>query len=213
MSVRHVIAIALMAAAPLAAARTQTATGESGGGCWSDMRIECAMTVARTGNGPDMHQWVRYVVLWHAPDYQEIKLDTAALRQALDRFRRETQIAADSGRVGFGGATMGYWRAAATRQRKDGVGAESLFVAGERYRIPDRDTVLVVLVDSVGSRTHEPQVEHAERIPTNAFRPFPYKRWIENCTVQHAGADELEPWVRELLGMSATIRAYLARAP
>lgn len=213
MSVRQVIALAAMITAPLATARTQTATGESGGGCWSDTRIECAMAYARTGNGPDMQQWVRYIVLWHAPDYGAIAPDTAALRQALERFRRETQIAADSGRIGFGGATLGYWRAAATRKRKDGVGAESLFVAGERYRIPDRDTVLVVLVDSVGSQTHEPRVVHAERIPTSALRPFPFKRWMENGTVRHAGEDELEPWLRELLGTSATVRAYMARVP
>lgn len=137
------IACALCTAFP-ASAQRPAQYGFGTGGVQLTPRVECDYQYADSGNALQRHNWIRSIVLWRGqpPSGWGKPLDTAMLAAGERAWRAEHRMAEDSGWTVMGGMTNGVMRTVEVRNH----GAQ-LHVLGRTFAVPERDSVLVVMMD------------------------------------------------------------------
>lgn len=137
------IACALCSAFP-ASAQRPVQYGFGTGGVQLTPRIECDYQYSDSGNGLQRHNWIRSIVLWRGqpPSGKGKPLDTAMLARSERAWRAQYRMAEDSGWTVMGGMTDGVMRTVEVRNH----GTE-LRVLDRTFAVPERDSVLVLMID------------------------------------------------------------------
>lgn len=202
----------------LAANLSQAQGGGTGGGtgsCTVGTGFECSMVHASDRSGRDERSWVRAVVLWRIPSPPGNDMrDTARFRARTVRYTDVQRAAEDSGRtlVGTDGAEV---RAPATmtwgfgRRTRD-----TLFVLGQRFELPQRDSALVIMIDVPAVETNRPaQLVASVWIPAALDPAYWPKHWISGDTSFTIRPRWDNRILHDSLMKSLPVRAFLLRSP
>jgi len=165
------------------------------------------------GYGRDTREWLSFVVLWRMPPRAMAgartgRPDTAALAAAERRYRDLRRAAEDSGRSFLGGSTgVVIQNAYVTRSDR-----QTLWVEGEAFTVPERDSALVVLVDLTGAPAQPARVVGRAYVPAELPEAFWSKHWTSGDTTFLVQSRNAHGILREALRTDPIIRAFVDSA-
>jgi hypothetical protein len=191
------------------------ATGSRTAGGSMANGLEYSYQSRSIGHGRDTREWLSFVVLWRMPPRASAmtgartgRPDTAALVAAERRYRDLQRAAEDSGRSFLGGFTGGVIQNAYV-SRAD---RQTLWVEGETFAVPERDSALVVLVDLTGAPAQPARVVGRAYVPAELPEAFWPKHWTSGDTTFLVHSRNAHGILREALRTDPIIRAFVDSA-
>ena len=138
-------------------------------------KVQYSLIHANAGEGAQERKWIEAIILWRGqPDSNRLSvLDTAAVRRATQAYRSARRAAEDQGRT-FLGAQVGGTVWTASYDRASG----ELFIQDQVFRLTERDSALVVLVDRAENARGAPVVIGS----TWVGRELPSEAWSQSWT-------------------------------
>jgi hypothetical protein len=165
----------LAIAAPVAAQRS----GSSGGTTKLSERVEITYQQSYTESpSAGRADWMRFIVLWRGqPGWQRTRTDPAARAESERVFREASAAATLANRslMGLSGGAAPFW---AELDREN----NQLYVLGNQYAIPQRDSTLVILVDRIDGVGGPSFVVGAAVIDGHMSSDFVPKTWVSGDT-------------------------------
>lgn len=167
--------------------------GSSGGGMNLSDRVD-AMYDAKYVETPDAGRsdWMSYVVLWRgqAAWRSPRRIDPVAQKEG-ERSYREASAAATLAGHSFMGSYAGSYAYWAELDNKD----NAIYVLGQQYHIPERDSTLVILVDRADGVGGAPFIVGTAVIDGRMSSAAAPKTWVSGDTIftvrsKHTGVDD-----------------------
>jgi hypothetical protein len=174
------IAIAALALVCLANANASAQRGGSSGGTTRltdrvEVMYQQSYTESSTAGRAD---WMRFIVLWRGQPGWRFAKTSVAERDDAERVRREVAAAAAlANRTVMGNFANGPSYFAELDRDNN-----ALYVLGNRYAIPSRDSTLVILVDRIDRLGGPPFVVGAAVIDGRMSSEFVPKTWVSGDT-------------------------------
>lgn len=207
---------------------TSTADGQTGSGslqCDVGPTFGCVGMESRDRAGEQEREWARVVVLWRSEEalfgggLGRTPSDPDALRAQLAAYRAMHNAAQEKEHSFMGGASGARWFGATLsgwspfgppRSPRD---ADTLYVLDRSWRVPMRDTAVIVLVDGVFGGAQTPRVIGALTVPSPSRLKARDKRWTSGDTTFTVRARPEGPTTEEFLRSLPEVRAFLERTP
>jgi len=206
---RCLAALALLASVA-SPAGAQMSSGSSGGGQTISPRVEASYSHSRVDSAGHVASWMQYMILWRgqAGWTSGRMLDPVASAEG-QRAYKQAQLAAaaaDRSFFGGGGATP-YWGEIDRQSRR-------LYLLGQEYAIPGRDSALVVLIDRIDNVGGPAVVIGAAVVDGRLPPEVDTKTWVSGDTTFMVRPSRSA--VEVFLGMlkeDAVIAAFLSDTP
>lgn len=205
----------LLGATPVTAQRP---TGYSTGSCDVAAVVWCESLDARQADGELEREWLRAAVLWRSGlnprrGVSLARIDTTAMRSAVDAYSLLRIEAERKGHIMLGGQSGDRWTASFLSGRSQWPGRRStvdtLLVLDEAFVLPERDSAVVVLVDGVFGGPTPPRIVEVLRVPSPSRVSAKTKRWTSGDTTFIVQPKKEGPSGEEFLRSIPAVRNFI----
>lgn len=173
------VAVTIASLIAVAGAASAQRSGSSGGTHQLSARVQVTYQSSYTESPTTgRSDWMRFVVLWRGQPGWQMSHMTPEQRAEADRIGREAMAAAtlaNRSLMGSPGGAVPYWAELDRDNNK-------LFVLGNQYTIPERDSTLVILVDHVDHVGGDPAIVAAAMLDGRMSSDFAGKTWVSGDT-------------------------------
>jgi hypothetical protein len=172
--------VAVLVMTTSATLQAQSGSGYGTGNHGLSARVEATYLQADLSDGSRTTRWIQFVVLWRGQaDWSapNMSVDTAAQRHATEHYHTARKAALLADAVFLGGQT-----GAVSYFAEVDSARTTLTILGQRFRLPPRDSALIVLVDRVDRVGGDPVVAGSTVVDARLPDASPTRTWTSGDT-------------------------------